>query len=190
MTYTGLRRVISGGQTGADQGGLLAAWRAGLETGGTAPLHWYTERGKQPLLECLGLKAEGDYRHRTTKNVRESDATILLSRTLDSAGSRLTRNQAASQRRPFYEHDISETDRGYVARQLGHITDVGFRDLIIPISSALHRFIVDNHVATLNVAGNRDDGGSTSTTYAVCAILTETFRLLHADDLLIRKSDF
>jgi hypothetical protein len=35
---TALTRLISGGQTGADQGGLRAARAAGIETGGWAPL--------------------------------------------------------------------------------------------------------------------------------------------------------
>lgn len=38
-----LRRVISGGQTGADQGGLRAARACDLTTGGTAPALWLVE---------------------------------------------------------------------------------------------------------------------------------------------------
>jgi hypothetical protein len=38
-----LERVISGGQTGADQGGLRAARACGIPTGGWAPRGWLTE---------------------------------------------------------------------------------------------------------------------------------------------------
>lgn len=40
-----LRKIISGGQTGADQGGLRAGRLLHLETGGTAPHNWMTEQG-------------------------------------------------------------------------------------------------------------------------------------------------
>jgi hypothetical protein len=38
-----LAKVISGGQTGADQAGRRAARAAGIPTGGWAPLGWKTE---------------------------------------------------------------------------------------------------------------------------------------------------
>ncbi len=38
-----LNRVISGGQSGADQAGLRAACAAGIATGGTAPRWWLAE---------------------------------------------------------------------------------------------------------------------------------------------------
>jgi hypothetical protein len=38
-----IERVVTGGQTGADQGGLRAARAAGIATGGWAPQGWLTE---------------------------------------------------------------------------------------------------------------------------------------------------
>lgn len=187
MNYKGLHTVISGGQTGADQGGLLAAFRAGLKTGGTAPLGFHTDRGKQPMLECLGLIAQGDYRSRTIKNVSDSDGTVLLSATLQSPGSKLTRNEASRQRKPFFQHDMTVIQEAYSNRQLGYITDVGLRDLTDPVCRALCLFLIGNNVGTLNVAGNRDKGESTLGTYSTCLVLTETFKLLAVEDLLIRK---
>ena len=46
---TGLEMVISGGQTGADRGGLIAAKALGIPTGGTAPLGYKTEAGMKSL---------------------------------------------------------------------------------------------------------------------------------------------
>jgi hypothetical protein len=40
-----LELVISGGQTGADQGGLRATRACGIPTGGWAPRGWLTEAG-------------------------------------------------------------------------------------------------------------------------------------------------
>ncbi len=92
-----LRKIISGGQTGADQGGLEAGRQLGLETGGIAPAGFYTEKGRNPdLLKGYGL-IEGpkgstiadDYRIRTAMNVRDSDATVLFGNPT-SPGSKLT----------------------------------------------------------------------------------------------------
>ena len=43
-------KVVSGGQCGADLGGLLAAELLGIPTGGIAPNGFRTEKGKQPIL--------------------------------------------------------------------------------------------------------------------------------------------
>jgi Circularly permutated YpsA SLOG family len=48
-------KIVSGGQTGADQAGLRAARAAGIETGGWAPKGWDTEDGPAPWLEDFGL---------------------------------------------------------------------------------------------------------------------------------------
>ena len=43
-----IKKIISGFQTGADIGGILAAKRLGLETGGTMPKGFRTEDGPRP----------------------------------------------------------------------------------------------------------------------------------------------
>jgi len=75
-----LDRVISGGQTGADQAGLRAARSAGIATGGTAPKGWETEDGPAPWLADFGL-VECDrpgYPARTEANVKAADATLIF----------------------------------------------------------------------------------------------------------------
>jgi hypothetical protein len=46
-----LTKIISGGQTGSDQGGLEAGQKLGLETGGWIPKGWLTEIGANPELK-------------------------------------------------------------------------------------------------------------------------------------------
>lgn len=41
-------KIVSGGQTGADRGGLLAAMDLGLDWGGWAPKGWRSEDGAIP----------------------------------------------------------------------------------------------------------------------------------------------
>lgn len=84
-------KIVSGGQTGADQGGLRAARRAGIATGGLAPLGWLTEAGPAPWLEEFGL-AQHDrpgYDGRTKANCMDADMTLLFV-WKKSAGSNLT----------------------------------------------------------------------------------------------------
>src|SRR5262249_29141313 len=73
-----LEKIISGGQTGVDQGALCAARKAGFPTGGWAPKGWLTERGPAPWLAELGLlqHASPSYPLRTRANVAASDATL------------------------------------------------------------------------------------------------------------------
>ena len=53
-----LTKIISGGQTGADQVALSVAVRLGLKTGGYAPLRYMTEDGPDPTLARYGLEAK------------------------------------------------------------------------------------------------------------------------------------
>lgn len=59
----GLASVISGGQTGADFGALLAARDCGIETGGWAPKGWLREkqgRIMMPTIERIDIADELD----------------------------------------------------------------------------------------------------------------------------------
>lgn len=87
-----LRKIISGGQTGVDQGALHGAQLAGVATGGIAARGWTTEDGSaEELLRGFNLRecSTPGYRDRTRQNVLQSDATLLIGNA-GSPGSRLT----------------------------------------------------------------------------------------------------
>jgi len=86
-----LERVISGGQTGADQAGLRAARAAGIPTGGWAPKGWLTEDGPAPWLADWGLeeRREPECPPRTIENAAAADLTIWFGSTV-SPGALLT----------------------------------------------------------------------------------------------------
>jgi hypothetical protein len=88
-----LRKVISGGQTGADRTGLECATALGLETGGYAPSGYRTDEGPDPALKDFGLiETQGsDYRSRTYLNAKSSDVTLWFGR-INSPGYYCTRN--------------------------------------------------------------------------------------------------
>jgi Circularly permutated YpsA SLOG family len=87
-----IERVISGGQTGADQAGLAVAKRLGIPTGGCMPKGWLTEDGPRPdLAAAYGLE-EADtaaYLERTERNVLAADGTVVFG-DARSRGSMLT----------------------------------------------------------------------------------------------------
>lgn len=89
MTIT----IISGGQTGADMGGLLAARDLGLPTAGFAPDGWETEDGPNPRLADFGLVPRGSYSARTCDNVQSSDAVVCIG--YRTGGTKLTLDTAA-----------------------------------------------------------------------------------------------
>jgi hypothetical protein len=79
-TYRGLECVISGGETGADKGGLLAARSLGVNTGGTAPKAFKTENGPDRTLAQYGLIEEPSmgFSDISMMNVEMSDGTIAF----------------------------------------------------------------------------------------------------------------
>lgn len=76
-----IHKIISGGQTGADRGGLEAAAELGLARGGWAPKGWRAEDGEIPAAcrEGMSETKSHTYWDRTARNIGSGDATILLS---------------------------------------------------------------------------------------------------------------
>lgn len=96
-------KIISGGQTGADIGGLVGARRAGIPTGGTAPRDFKTEKGPKPEeLKAFGLvmHPSAHYRDRTKENVIASDATLIFCENPDTPGTQLTLALCKEHNRP------------------------------------------------------------------------------------------
>jgi len=136
-------RIISGGQTGADQGGLLAARELSIPSGGTAPKEWWTETGSdEQLLRSFGLVecSEPGYEARTRKNVLDSDGTLLVG-SYATGGSAMTAKIANEAGKPFFHvrYPRAAEDQGI---ELAHAE---FREW-------LTRFRIE----VLNVAGNRE----------------------------------
>jgi hypothetical protein len=99
-----MRKVISGGQTGADQGALVGARQAGLETGGWMPKGFRTEFGPRPwLAEVYGLQAHPseDYPPRTRQNVKDADGTVWVGATDDGRGFTCTLKAVEKFNKPF-----------------------------------------------------------------------------------------
>src|SRR3990167_10476371 len=95
--------IISGAQTGADMGGLLAAQALNIATGGYAPAGFRTENGPRPELGTIFGLIEAplpDYASRTALNVAMSDVILIIARRFESAGTKLTARLAFGAGKP------------------------------------------------------------------------------------------
>lgn len=128
---TSVTLIVSGGQTGADWGGLMAAADVGIATGGLAPKGYLTELGANPELAKFGLQESdsADYEVRTLRNVLAADATVVFADSIDSDGTKLTIASCIKYQKPY---------------------------LINPDALALRDWLLERQVKVLNVAGNRE----------------------------------
>ncbi len=129
-----IARVVSGGQTGVDRAALDAALQLGLPCGGWCPRGRRAEDG--PIAPCYPLREtpSEDYAQRTEWNVRDSDATLVLTGGRPAGGTALTI---------------------WMARRLGK--PVLVLDLVArPDPHAVRSWAEGAGVATLNVAGPRE----------------------------------
>ena len=101
-------KIVSGGQTGVDRAALDVALELGLEAGGWVPRGRRAEYGaipyRYPVEEC---ESEA-YAERTRLNVRDSDATLVLTRRAPEGGTAQTIRFAENMSRPFLVVDLDD----------------------------------------------------------------------------------
>jgi Circularly permutated YpsA SLOG family len=125
-------KIISGGQTGADRAALDWAIAHNIPHGGWCPQGRIAEDGVIPDTYSLKESPSPDYPQRTMWNIRDSDATLILS--------------------------ISPVLTGGSKRTLDYATELGKPCLhLIPgmNPTIVIDFLQENKVQTLNVAGPR-----------------------------------
>jgi Circularly permutated YpsA SLOG family len=130
-----LERIVSGGQSGADQAGWRAAKAQGIATGGRMPAGFLTEAGPRPdFAEMYGAveMPGGGSPERTRANARDSDATNWFGDP-ESPGGRTTLRACAGFGKPVYLVIEGLTQPAEVAA-----------------------WIEAEEVRVLNVAGNRE----------------------------------
>ena len=151
--------VISGGQAGADIGGLLSARRYGFVTGGKAPKGFWSEPGgvaTPELLKELGLEEDTSglrlgeaLVERSKKNVDSADGTIAFLPPGKSVGTSKTIGYAQTGMWRHYIPDYA----GDVYKP--HVV-VKWDDPIEYAVESIVNFLKDNNVKTLNIAGSRE----------------------------------
>lgn len=137
-----VRKIISGGQTGADRGGLDAAIALGIEHGGWCPYNRRADDGRIPAKYNMTQTPSRNYTDRTRCNVRDADATLIVVRPpILTPGSRLTRHHALQLARPNL---VVMLPRNPPAQEKA--------DLALRVGHWLH----ERGFAVLNVAGSRE----------------------------------
>src|SRR5262245_15256371 len=104
-----VREIWSGGQTGVDRAALDVARDLGLFAGGWVPLGRLAEDGTIPE-RYAGLRETEtpDYAERTTRNVEDSDATLILYRHRLTGGTSFTKMEAVRLGRAHLAVDLAE----------------------------------------------------------------------------------
>ena len=107
-----LEKIISGGQTGVDRAALDAALASDFLCGGWAPLGREAEGGIIPQHYPLDECGQSGTEERTRLNVRDSDATLILTKGADSTalvdGTGLTIEWAAKLSKPYLVVDLGQ----------------------------------------------------------------------------------
>lgn len=131
-----VKKIISGGQTGADQAALDFAIESNIPHGGWIPKGRMTEEGTLPDKYQLQEMPTKSYPQRTEKNVIDSDGTVILTHGTLAGGSSLTRKKALLHDKPFLHLNLSKIES-------------------IQAVNTLETFINENNIKVLNVAGSR-----------------------------------
>jgi len=131
-----LKKIISGGQTGADIAGIDAAIESEFPYGGWLPKGRKTECGPLPTKYQLQEMLKGGYPKRTEQNIKESDGTVIFTHQKLNGGSHLTASLAESWGKPWLHINLNQNDQTAA---------------ILTLSE----WLIKNKVEVLNVAGSR-----------------------------------
>ena len=131
-----IKKIISGGQTGADQAGLDAAIKLDIPHGGWIPKGRLTENSPLPDKYQLDEMPTISYIDRTEQNVVDSDGTLIVSHGKLTGGSKLTRELAMENGQTWLHIDLNRTSQF---------------DAAVKINT----WVSDKHIEVLNVAGPR-----------------------------------
>jgi len=150
-------KITSGAQTGVDRAALDVAIELGIEHGGWVPKGRRAEDGRVPERYNVRETPSADYAVRTEWNVRDADATLIISRGDLSGGSGLTMMLARHMGKPVLHIDLQRVGPEQAARRLAVWLD-------------------EVRPRVLNVAGQRE-----STTPGIYAAAAALLRAVLAD---------
>lgn len=111
--------IWSGGQTGVDRAALDAALESGVRISGWIPKGRLAEDGTVPPgYAALREAGTPDYGERTRLNVRDTDATLILSWGEPHGGTRETLDVARELGRPILTIDLAAADPATAAARI------------------------------------------------------------------------
>ena len=131
-----IKKIISGGQTGADRAALDSALALGISHGGWIPKGRITEDGPLPDKYNLQEMSTDSYPARTEQNVIDSDGTLIVSHGKLTGGSAYTRKMAMKHGKTWFHADLNKLPTFQAAM-------------------LIEDWIKKNGIEILNVAGSR-----------------------------------
>ena len=163
-------KIVSGGQTGVDQGALDAAMALGLDWGGWAPKGWRAETGTIGMKYRPNMRelASSNYLVRTRRNVADSDATLIVADRYPLTGGTLkTRFFCAEMHRSHF------------------VVTFGERDAVEKVRQWLSQFLCakQERPFVLNVAGPRESKAH-GIQNRTCAFLKEVYAHLKTSSVV------
>jgi len=136
LTVAIIKKIISGGQTGADRAALDVAIKLGIPHAGWVPKGRIAENGAIPNRYHLREMPTDSYEARTEQNVIDSDGTLIISHGELTGGSAYTRKMTMKHGKPWYHADLNKLPTFHAAM-------------------IIQDWISKNGIETLNVAGPR-----------------------------------
>jgi hypothetical protein len=132
-----IKKIISGGQTGAGQAALDAAIKWNIPHGGWVPKGRKAEH--RPLLSIYQLKEmpTGSYPERAEMNVIDSDGTLIVTHGELTGESEYTLEMTKKHNRPYFHADL-------------HINNSSFAT-----AQAIYSWVKEHTIESLNVAGSK-----------------------------------
>ena len=131
---TPVKKIVSGGQTGVDRAALDIAAELGIPAGGWCPRGRKAEDGPIPARFPLQEAPTELYAQRTQWNVRDSDATLILTVGELTGGTALTKTSADELGRPCLVIDLAHP----------------------PDRQAVLQWLRTHNIRVLNIAGPRE----------------------------------
>ncbi|MBW1753770.1 MAG: putative molybdenum carrier protein, partial [Deltaproteobacteria bacterium] len=127
-----IKKIISSGQTSADQAALDSAIKLDMPHGGWIPKDRITEVGSLPDKYKLQEIPDDSYPRHTEQNVIDSDGTVIIAHGKLYDGSDYVREMAVKHGRVWIQIDL---------------------DITTPLDAALKisNWIIENSIAILNV---------------------------------------
>lgn len=126
------KKIIAGGQTGADRAGLDWAIQSNIPHGGWCPKGRIAEDGTLSDIYKLKETASKNYMVRTEKNIKDSDATLIINTGILTSGTLRTFNYCSENNKPVLVVNIDEP------------------------SSRITEWLQQGRYKTLNIAGPRE----------------------------------
>ena len=131
-----IKRIISGGQTGAERAALDFAIKMDLPHGGWAPKGRLAEDGPIPAQYNLKEMPTKNFPQRAERNVKKADGTLIVSHGKLTRDSDLTLKMAIKHNKPYLHIDLNETS-------------------IFEAAEQIIQWVPENHLGILNIAGSR-----------------------------------